>query len=114
MAPTLSSRFRRTNQGFACVSSGQSSPSPDACEVECRHLPTKRAANRRMNWNHLVFPVEPGCNPMASVPINGPKDDIVDLTAIIGTHGPPILFTIDRQMNRRGEVRFDERGSTAP
>jgi hypothetical protein len=48
MATPVSNQFHRTNQGFACVSCGELSPSPDVATVECRRLPTKLAAGHLM------------------------------------------------------------------
>ena len=40
IATSIRTCFHRTNQGFACVSCGELSSSPDVVAVKCRHRPT--------------------------------------------------------------------------
>jgi hypothetical protein len=40
IATSIRTCFHRTNQGFACVSCGELSSSPDVVAAKCRHRPT--------------------------------------------------------------------------
>jgi Family of unknown function (DUF6065) len=56
-----------------------------------------------------LFRTEPGWNLFTSGPFNEPKDGIYPLTGLIETDWLPYPFTMNWQLTRPGEVRF-ERG----
>jgi hypothetical protein len=55
-----------------------------------------------------LFRTEPGWNMMATGPYNHPKDGIAPLTGVIETDWLPYTFTMNWQLTRAGEVRFEK------
>jgi hypothetical protein len=54
-----------------------------------------------------LFRTEPGWNLLATGPLNHPKDGIAPLTGVIETDWLPYPFTMNWQMTRPGNVRFE-------
>ncbi len=55
-----------------------------------------------------LFRTEPGWNLLATGPVNSPKDGIAPLSGVIETDWLPYPFTMNWQMTRPGNVRFEK------